>query len=145
MKSIFATAIVLVLAVVSYPTNAWGADAASDAAEVKLQAAQIPNLQQAAASAGGYNSSNIKAKSTAHQVTVEVVDSKLNTAPAAERDAEASKIASAIAKAIAGKSGFAAVVTIHVDYVAGPGTAAKVVQGFVFNKGADGTFKPHQS
>lgn len=145
MRNAFAIAILLLLALMSNPTNVWGADAVSDAEQVKRQAVLIPGLRQAAAGAGGYATSSINVKSTAHQVTIDVVNSKLNNAPMADRNAEASAIASAIAKAIAGKAEFAAVVTIHIDYVAGSGSTPKIVQGLVFNKSADGAFKPHQS
>ena len=145
MKNIFAVAILVTLSAVSNPPTVWGADIASDAAQAKLQATSIPNLQQTAASAAGYKSSSIKVKSTAHQVTIEIVDSKLNNALAADRTAEASIIASAIEKAIGGKSEFAGVVTMHIDYVERLRNTAKIVQGFVFNKNVDGTFKPHQS
>ena len=145
MKSAFAVAILLLLALANNPTNVWGADVVSDSQQIRQQAALIPSLQQAAAGAGGYDSSSVKVKSTAHQVTIEVINSKLNTASAADRNAEASAIASAIGKAIGGKSEFSAVVTIHIDYVKGLGNTAKIVQGFVFNKNPDGTFKSHQS
>ena len=145
MKSAFTVAVLLTVAVVSHPMPAWGADVASDSEQVKRQAVLIPKLQQAAAGAGGYESSSINLKSTAHQVTIEVINSKLNNASATDRNAEASAIASAIGKAIGGKSEFSAVVTIHIDYVAGLGNPAKTVQGFVFNKNPDGTFKSHQS
>lgn len=39
----------------------------------------------------------------------------------------------------------AAVVTVHIDYVTDSGSKAKLVQGLVFNKSSDGTFKSHQS
>ena len=145
MKSAFAVAILLLLALATNPTNVWGADVVSDTQKVKRQAALTPSLQQAAAGAGGYDSSSIKVTSTAHQVTIAVINSKLNSASAADRNAEASAIASVIGKAIDGKPEFAAVVTVHIDYVAGSGSTAKIVQGLVFNKSADGTFKPHQS
>jgi len=145
MKSAFAVAALLMLAVVSLSRDASGADVASDSEQIKRQAAMIPSLQQAAASAGKYDSSSINVKSTAHLVTIEVINSKLNNASAADRNAEASAIASAIGKAIGGKAEFSAVATIHVDYVTGQGNTAKIVQGFVFNKNPDGTFKPHQS
>ena len=145
MKSAYAVAVLLLLALANNPTNVWGADVVSDTQQVKGQTALIPSLQQAAAGAGGYDSSSIKVKSTAHQVTIAVINSKLNSASAADRNAEASAIASAIGKAIDGKSEFAAVVTVHIDYVAGSGSTAKIVQGLVFNKSSDGTFKPHQS
>jgi hypothetical protein len=145
MKSAFAVAVLLMLAVASHPMSVWGADVASDSEQVKRQAVLIPNLQQAAAGAGGYDSASIKVKSTAHQVTIEVINSKLNSASSADRNAEASAIASAIGKAIDGKPEFAAVVTVHIDYVTGSGSTAKLVQGLVFNKSSGGTFKPHQS
>ena len=145
MKSAFAVAILLLLALVNIPSNVWGADVVSDSQQVKRQAPLIPSLQQAAAGAGGYDSSSIKVKSTAHQVTIEVINSKLNSASAADRNAEASAMASAIGKAIDGKPEFAAVVTVHIDYVTGSGGKAKLVQGLVFNKSSDGTFKSHQS
>ena len=145
MKSALAVAALLMLAVVSHPSDVWGADAAPDSEQVKRQAALIPSLQQAAASAGKYDSSSINVKSTAHLVTIEVINSKLNNASAADRNAEASAIASAIGKAIGGKAEFSAVATIHVDYVTGPLNTSKIVQGFVFNKNSDGTFRPHQT
>jgi hypothetical protein len=145
MKSAFAFAILLLLALTSNPTHVWGADAVSDADQVKRQAALVPSLQKAAAGAGGYATSSIKVQTSAHQVTIDVINSKLNGATAADRNADASAIASAIARAIADKTEFAAVVTIHIDYVGGVGSSAKVLQGLVFNKGADGAFKPHQS
>ena len=145
MKIVFAVAVLFVLALLNSPTNAWGADAVSDSAQVKRQAALIPGLQQAAAGVGGYDQSSIKVKPTAHQVTIDVINSKLNIASSADRIAEASAIASAIGKAMDGKSEFAAVMTIHVDYVTGSGSTPKIVQGLVFNKSSDGTFKPHQS
>jgi hypothetical protein len=145
MKSAFAVAMLLMFALVNNPTNVWGADVVSDSQQVKRQAALTPSLRQAAAGAGGYDSSSIKVKSTAHQVTIEVTNGKLNSASAADRNAEASAIASAIGKAIGGKSEFAAVVTVHIDYVHGSGSTEKIVQALVFNKSSDGTFKPHQS
>jgi hypothetical protein len=84
---------------------------------VKRQAAVHRTLQEAAAAAAGDKKSGIEVKSTAHQITITVVNSKLNDGVTAERTAEASTIASACAKAIAGSSEFATIVIIHVDYV----------------------------
>ena len=71
------------------------------------------------------------------------VNSKLNDGATAERTAEASTIASACAKAIAGRSEFATIVIIHVDYVKRLGNTSTVIQGIDFNKAPDGAFRLH--
>ena len=103
----------------------------------------FPTLQEAAASATGYKKTSIEVRSTAHQITIAVVNSRLNEGSTTERTAEASTIASACAKTIAGKSEFAAVVIIHVDYVKCLGNGSTVVEGIDFNKAPDGSLKLH--
>jgi ABC-type Na+ efflux pump permease subunit len=143
MKNTLAVTALITLVTVSTPFLVWGADSASDAEQAKRQATVFPTLQEAAASAAGYQTTSIEVKSTAHQVTIAVVNSKLNDGSATERTAEASTIASACAKAIAGKSDFAAVVIIHVDYVKRVESNSTVIQGIDFNKAPDGSFKLH--
>ena len=143
MKNTLAVTALVALVTVSTPVLVWGADTASDAERAKRQAAVSPTLQEAAAAATGYKKTSIEVKSTAHQVTIAVVNSKLNDGSTTERTAEASTIASACAKAIAGKSEFAAVVIIHVDYVKRLGNNSTVVEGIDFNKAPDGSFKLH--
>ena len=109
MKRAFALPILLVLALALDPSYVRADDVVTDSHRLERQAALIPSLQQAASRAGGYDSSSVKVRSTAHQITVDVLNSKLNGASAADRSAEASAIASAVQKAIDGKPEFAAV------------------------------------
>ena len=143
MKNAWAVTALVALVTVSTPALVWGADTASDAERAKRQAAVSPTLQEAAAAATGYKKTSIEVKSTAHQVTIAVVNSKLNDGSTTERTAEASTIASACARTIAGKSEFAAVVIIHVDYVKRLGSTSTVVEGIDFNRAPDGSFKLH--
>jgi flagellar biosynthesis/type III secretory pathway protein FliH len=145
VKKVLAISALIAMAGALSAAPAWGADVASDAAQAKRQATVIPDLQKAAANAAGYKTSEVQVNSTAHQVTIKVVDSKLNGAGAADRNAEASKIASAVAKAIAGKPDFAQVMTIHVDYLKQAGNSTAVVQGIDFNKTPDGAFTLHRT
>jgi ABC-type Na+ efflux pump permease subunit len=143
MKNTLAVTALVALVTVSTPVPVWGADIASDTERAKRQAAVFPTLQEAAAAATGYKKTSIEVKSTAHQVTIAVVNSKLNDGSRTERTAEASTIASACAKTIAGKSEFATVVIIHVDYVGRLGNNSTLIQGIDFNKAPDGSFKLH--
>jgi hypothetical protein len=144
MKNSLAVATFVSMAI-SIVTPAWCADNASDAAQVKRQSVVIPKLKQAAAKAAGYESKSIEVKTTAHQVTIAVINSKLNGGVAADREAQASTIASAIEKEIAGKAEFGQVVVIHVDYVKRPGKSATAIQGFDFFKSPTGSFVLHRT
>ena len=143
MKHTLAVTALIALVTASTPVLVWSADSASDAERAKRQAAVSPTLHEAVAAATGYKKTSIEVKSTAHQVTIAVVNSKLIDGSTTERTAEASKIASACAKTIAGKSEFATVVIIHVDYVKRLGSSSTVVEGIDFNKAPDGSFKLH--
>jgi len=61
----------------------WGADAATDATQQKLQLASIPALRQAIAHAAGYELARIELQHAAHRLTVKVVNSKQNEATSA--------------------------------------------------------------
>ena len=126
-------------------TFAVAADTASDAEQVKRQAVVLPKLKQSAVAATGYSDASVNVKSTAHRITVTLIDSKLVGATAREREIEASKIASAIGTSIAGKPEFGAVVIIHVDYVQGQGSKAKIIDGIDFNRDPKGDFRHHVS
>jgi hypothetical protein len=145
MNNKLAVTALVIFVTVGTPLLVWGADIASDTELVKRQAAVHPTLQEAAAAAAGHKKSSIEVKSTAHQITIAVVNSKLNDGATTERAAEASTIASACAKAIAGRSEFAAIVIIHVDYVKRLGNNSTVIQGIDFNKAPDGGFRLHLS
>ena len=143
MKNTMAIIALITLVTVGTPALVWGADSASDAEQAKRQVSVVPALQEAAASATGYQRASIEVKSAAHQITIVVVNGKLNDGSATERTAEASKIATACVNVIAGKPDFAAVVIIHVDYVKRAGNKSTVVQGDDFYKAPDGSFKIH--
>ncbi len=76
---------------------------------------------------------------------VTIIDSKLNTASAADREVDASKIVYSIANAIADKAEFSQVAVIHVDYVELHDQHEKIVQGFDFYKGSTGIFSLHNT
>jgi len=145
-KHLWAVATLLAMAAFGNSTSSWSADAASDAAQVKLQAAAILKLQAAAAGAAGSAVKDIEIKSTAHMVTVVVINNKLNTGAAADREGNAARISASIARLIDGKKGFSQVAAIHVDYVMRPGSDdAKLIQGFDFFKSPAGAFAPNKS
>ena len=122
---------------------ALAADVAADAAQVATQTTVIPALQQSAASAAGYKVTDLEVRSTAHKITITVINSKLNTGQPAGRSNEASKIIHALETSIAGRAEFEQVMMMHVDYVSRRGTKSKIVQGFDFNKAPSGSFVPH--
>jgi hypothetical protein len=134
--------LVTTLALVS-AVPALAADLAADALQVATQAASIPALQQSAAAAAGYQATDLEVKSTAHQITVTVVNSKLNAGLPAGRSNEAAKIMQALERSIAGKVEFGQVMVMHLDYVSRQGTESKIIQGFDFNKAPSGAFVPH--
>ena len=122
---------------------ALAADVAADAAQVATQAASIPALKQSAATAAGYKATDLEVKSTAHQITITVVNSKLNAGLPTGRSNEAAKIMQALEKSIAGKVEFGQVMMMHLDYVSRQGTESKIIQGFDFNKSPSGSFVLH--
>lgn len=140
-----ALAVSAALIAVSGSGLVWCADVATDAEHVKQQAVANPDLQQAAADVGGYKLSDIDVKSEAHQITVVIINSKLNGGEAEAREAEASKIVTAIEKAIAVKDEFASVMMIHVDFVERQGSHSSTVQVFDFTKTPAGGFVAHHT
>ena len=71
---------------------ALAAGVAADVAQVATQAAPIPALKQSAANAAGYKATDLEVKSTAHQITITVANSKLSASLPAGRTNEAAKI-----------------------------------------------------
>ncbi len=122
---------------------AFAAGAAADVAQVATQAASIPAVQQSTATAAGYEAADLEIKSTAHQITINVVNSKLNVGQADDRRNEASKIIQALEKSIAGKVEFGQVMMMHLNYMSRQGTKSKIIQRFDFNKSPSGSFVPH--
>lgn len=124
---------------------ALAADGAFNTAQVESQATSIQTLQQAAATAAGYRAIDVEVKSTLHQVTITVVNSKLNAGLPEDRRNEASKIVQAVERVIAGKGEFRQVMMLHLDYVSRQGNKSKIIQGFDFNKSPSGSFVPHMT
>jgi hypothetical protein len=129
------------LLTVSFTPPAWSADPASDAALVKKQASEIPTLQRAAAQAAGLQSVNVR--SAAHQMTVTVTDSPLNSP--VEREAQASKMVASIEAGIENKPAFAQISIIHVNYVKRTGKGSSAVQAFDFYQTPAGAFALHKT
>jgi hypothetical protein len=143
MKKALASMIIFAFMAVYNSAVVWSADAVTDAAKVERQSASFTVLQKAAAQVGNYDLKSIKVDSKAHQILITVTDSKLNSASASDREVEASKIAFAVASAIADKTEFSQVAVIHVDYAKKEDQLEKIVQGFDFYKSNTGTFSLH--
>jgi lipopolysaccharide biosynthesis regulator YciM len=121
------------------------ADTALEIEQVRQQSIAIPGIQREVAKATGNDPKIIDITSTPHKVTITVINSKLNDAKDADREAEASTMVSTLARAVSGKAPFAQVVVIHVDYVKRNGNYDKAIQQMDFNKSPAGIFVPHNS
>lgn len=133
------------LSMLASPGPVWSADTALEIATVKQQQLAIPGIQQKIASATGNDAETIDISTTPHMVTITVINSKLNDAQNAEREADALTMASTFARAVSGKAPFAQVIVIHVDYVSRVGKQEKAIQRLDFNKSPAGIFVPHSS
>ena len=123
----------------------WSATTAQDAAQVKLQASSMAEIKALAAAAAGYKAKDVEISATAHQLTLTIINSKRNTAVISKRETEATKMVSAIARAIADKPEFSQLPVIHVDYVKRQGSALKEVQGIDFFQSPTGVFVLHKT
>ncbi len=126
-------------------SSTWSADTMSDLEVTKRQSLVIPGLQRAASTAAGYKGKEVEVKSTAHQVSIVVINGRLNDESAANREAEASRIVSAVENEIARLPEFAQVAVIHVDYLKRSVSNSKPVQAFDFYKSPAGAFVIHRT
>jgi len=133
------------MAMLSSSGLAWSADTALETEQVKQQSMAVPGIQREVANATGNDAKMIDITTTPHKVTITVINSKLNAAKEADREAEASTIVSTFARAVSGKAPFAQVVVVHVNYVKRTGTHDKSIQQLDFNKSPAGIFVPHVS
>jgi hypothetical protein len=133
------------LAMIASSGQVWSANTAAENEQVKQQTIAIPSLQQSVAKATGYDAKSIDITSSPHQVTITVVNSKLNDGVDTERKAEAATMVSTLARAVAGKAPFAQVMVIHVDYVKRTGSSDKSIDRLDFNKSPAGIFVAHSS
>jgi hypothetical protein len=143
-KNLLTISLLLGLAVQVICGNAWGANETLDAKTVKQQALSIPSTQEAVARAVGYETKNIKVESTAHRVTITVIDITLNSDASKDREPEASKMASALENVISAKTEFNEVMIIHVDYVR-PSNLKKAIKSYEFYKTPAGSFVIHKT
>jgi hypothetical protein len=138
-------AVALSLGCMSLAPVVWAATAEIDAAQVKLQSTLLPGLRIQAEKASGYTSKDLELKATAHQITITIIGSVLNKGSDAERLAQASKIVSAVAAAIADKPEFSQIPVIHLDYVTAAGHTGKVIQKIDFFQNPAGVFVLHKT
>jgi hypothetical protein len=141
MKIPVASALLASVMAACFILPAWSAEVATDKAQVKQQAGQLPALAKAAAKAAGLKA--VTVRSAAHQLTVTVTDSPL--AGALEREAQASRIAAAIEAGIEKKPAFTQISVIHVDYVKRAGQGSSPVHGFDFFQTPTGAFVLHKT
>jgi hypothetical protein len=143
MKKFIITSCVAALMCAALPVLS--ADTASDATQVKLQAKSIPKLLSVSATAAGYKTKDLEIKTTAHQVTLTVINSQLNTKLALDRESEATKMVTAIENAMIDKPEFANVAAIHVDYIERQGKKSQAIQGIDFLQTPARTFILHKT
>jgi Lon protease-like protein len=140
----FPTSISALLAALLIGAAATAPAAEADADIALQQAPYLRGSVQSIASSAGYAAGDVEVTSAVHQVTVTVINSKLNARGAAARESEALRIADALSASIAGIAPFSQVLVIHVDYVERAGARADAVQRLDFYKGPGG-FLPHKT
>ncbi len=125
--------------------SVWSADTALDAAQVKLQASSKAEIEALAEATGGYKPKEVELSSTAHQMTIAIINGKLNTGSVVEREAEANRMVSVIARVIADRPAFSQLTVIHVDYVVRQANKLKAVQRIDFFRTPAGVFALHKT
>jgi hypothetical protein len=145
MKKYLVIAALSALTVTVSVAPAWGADAATDATQQKLQLVSIPAMRQSIAHAAGYEVKGIELKHTAHLLTVKVVNSKQNESAPVDRETEAMMMALAMEGEMRGKTEFNAVASIHIDYISRVGAKETTVQVFDFFRSPSNAFVLHRS
>ena len=107
--------------------------------------ADLPSVRKAIVDATGYAEKNLELNWQANQFMVTIVNSGLNKATPRQREAEASKIVSAITTAIAGKMQFAKTLGMHIDYISRDTVSghSDIIDGIDFRKDPTGHFVHH--
>lgn len=142
-KSLIST--LLTIAVTLCSPSVWSSDAATDAETVKLQTSSTAELKALVVTSSGYKPADVAFISTAHQITITIINSKLAKGSAAEREDEATHIVSSIARAIQEKPAFAQLPVIHVDYVTQLRSKRKTIQRIDFFLTPAGAFVLHKT
>jgi len=117
----------------------------TNAQQAQSQSTSLNAVKSAVLAATGYDSGAVELTATNVQLVVTIVNSKLNGSPAAERENEATRIASTIAGIITDKPEFKGIQGIHVDYVKREvdGSHTQRIDGIDFRKDPQGNFQHH--
>ena len=115
------------------------------AAESERQSGALPAIKSAILKTTGYADAAVTLALKANQFWVTVENSPLNDGTARQREAQAARIAGAIADKVKGDTVFAGILGIHIDYAArsGDGSHSDILDSIDFRKGPDGTFAHH--
>ena len=118
---------------------------AASHAQSTQQERSLNEVKRAVVDATGYDGAAIELSATKVQFVVTIVNSKLISRPSYQRENEARRIASTIARSVADKPEFKGIQAIHVDYVkreSGSGRT-ETIDGIDFRKDPQGNFQHH--
>jgi hypothetical protein len=109
------------------------------------QLADLPAIKDAIVKAIGAEATTVELHATSNVFKVMLVNGKMNDAPAARRENEASAIRSIVSQTIAGKPDFKRIAAIRVEYLvrSHQNDKPKVVDLIEFRKDASGNFRHH--
>jgi|SRR5215467_7395501 len=109
------------------------------------QLADLPTIKDAIVRAIGAEATTVELHATSSVFRAMLVNGKMNDAPTAGRENEASVIRSIVSQAIAGKPEFKRIAVIRVEYLVRSHQNAKpkVVDLIEFRKDASGRFRHH--
>jgi len=116
---------------------------AASHAQSTQQETSLNAVQKAVVDATGYDAAAIELTATKIQFVVTIVNSKLNGQPSYQRENEAMRIATTIARSVAAKPEFKGIQAIHVDYVKRESGHTETIDGIDFRKDAQGNFQHH--
>ncbi len=114
-------------------------------AESERQAGALAAIKSAILKSTGYADATVTLALRANQFWVTIENSPLNDGTARQREAQAARIAGAIADKVKGDTAFAGILGIHIDYAARSkdGSHSDILDSIDFRKGPDGAFAHH--
>lgn len=114
-------------------------------AESEGQVGALPAIKSAILKSTGYADATVTLTLRANQFWVTIENSLLNDGTARQREAQAARIAGAIAGKVKGDTAFAGILGIHIDYAARSkdGSHSDILDSIDFRKAPDGTFTHH--
>jgi hypothetical protein len=137
--------VVLTFAAMLGSSFVYSADAVTDGVQVKEQAPFMAEIEALVVTTGGYQLGDVEISSTAHQITIAIINSKLNTGASVQRETEASQMVSAVVRVVAQYPAFFQLQVIHVDYVKRQDDKLKPVQRIDFFQSSKGMFLLHKT